>query len=733
MEAPSTMTVKTDTSGLAAVSQADVRFLADAREAVFVMARSLGVLDASRRLAQNVPGAADAAALDLLCGAVGLMPEFLRANVMALRAHDCPCIVQLTNGRWLAVAEVGAQGLAVCLDGQGRRQLIAAGSLPEVKGTWRLRPQVQIEKAPASPFKSLSLWRSLMPSRDVFVPVVLATAAINVLALAIPLATMNILDRVIANAAFSTLYALAIGVGLAIAFDFLLRGLRSLLIDRASARGEVVFANALFARVLGAKSAARVQPVGIQANALREIEQVRDYVNSSAIAALGDLPFVVLFLAVIFLVAGKTVIVPLFAIPVVVVTMLVLQWRLRRVVEAGFADTANKNALAVEILAGIDTVKNACAETWATRQWERAVASQLRHGLLNRRLSNLAGNLVIAFQGLTTIALLVYGVHLVTAGEITPGALFAANMLAGRCMGPLGAFAALISRLQQNRMALQSVAELADMAQERDPARQLLHPAPFADRITFENASFAFVPDAPPAVAAINTIIRRGERVGIVGGIGSGKSTLVRLLTGFEMPQQGQVCFDGIPTHHIDPAHLRGQLGILPQTPTFFRASLRDNIVMGRGDLSDLAVMQALAKSGAQGWISRMPKGLDTVLGEGGSGLSSGQRQTLALARALVGNPAVVITDEPTSHLDQQTEAQVQKALRGLPQGTTLFLVTHSPLLLEAVDRLIVMEKGRVLLDGAKGDVLAQLRSVVEKRREGALPPGMVQASGGAA
>jgi ATP-binding cassette subfamily C protein LapB len=710
----------------------DQRFLSHARRAVLVTARSLGVVDAEQRLAQNTPPAADEASIDLLCGSVGFVAEPAQAKLVTLRGPDCPCIVQLADGRWLAIIEIAAPRLAVCLDEQDQRQLLTLVDLPEARKSWRLRPQVRIEEPTGALFNSVSLWRSLLPSRDVMFPVVLATVAINFLALAIPLATMNILDRVIANAAFSTLYALAIGVCLSIAFDFLLRGLRSLLIDRASARGEVVFANSLFSRVLGAKAAARVQPVGIQANALREIEQVREYVNASAIAALGDLPFVALFLTVIYIVAGRTVIVPLAAIPVIVVTMLILQWRLRRVVEAGFADTANKNALAIEVLAGVDTVKNACAERWATRQWERAVASQLRHGLLNRRLSNLAGNLVIAFQGLTTIALLVYGVHLVTAGDITPGALFAANMLAGRCLGPLGAFAALISRLQQNRMALQSVAELATMEQERDEDRKLLYPAPFSQRITFENVSFAFAKDAPPAVSAINLSLKKGERVGVIGGIGSGKSTLVRLLTAFEMPAQGQVCFDGVSTQHIDPSHLRGQFGILPQTPAFFRASLRDNVVMGREGLSDLAVMQALARSGAQTWVSRLPKGLDTLLGEGGSGLSSGQRQTLALARALVAVPAMIIMDEPTSHLDQQTEGTVQRTLRGLPPGTTLFLVTHSPALLEAVDRLIVMEKGRILLEGAKADVLAQLRGVVEKRRE-VSPAVPVQTAGGAA
>ncbi len=710
----------------------ETRFLTGVRPAIAVIARHLGVADADRRLAQNSPAAADQASMMLLCGVVGLVAEPVRVRLANLRTADCPCIVQMEDGSWISIVEVGAQQLVVCLDQQNRRQLLSLAGLSGTKGVWRLRPQVRIEEPVESPFKSVSLWRSLLPARDILLPVLLATIAINVLALAIPLATMNILDRVIANAAFSTLYALAIGVCLSIAFDFLLRGLRSLLIDRASARGEVVFSNSLFSRVLGAKAAARVQPVGVQANALREIEQVREYVNSSAIAALGDLPFVVLFLTVIYLVAGQTVIVPLAAIPLVVVAMLVLQWRLRRVVEAGFADTANKNALAIEVLAGVDTIKNACAERWATRQWERAVASQLRHGLINRRLTNLAGNLVIVFQGLTTIALLVYGVHLVTAGDITPGALFAANMLAGRCMGPLGAFAALISRLQQNRMALQSVAELAAMEQERDGARQLLHPPAFSSRITFEDVSFAYVKDAPPAVSAINLSIQRGERVGVIGGIGSGKSTLVRLLTAFEMPLQGQVSFDGIPTRHIDPSHLRGQIGILPQTPAFFRATLRDNIVLGRDDLPDLAVMQALARAGAQAWVSRLPKGLDTPLGEAGAGLSSGQRQTLAFARALVANPALIIVDEPTSHLDQQTEGLVQRTLRALPQGTTLVLVTHSPALLEAVDRLVVMEKGRVLLDGAKADVLGQLRSVVEKRRE-AVPAMTVQAAGGAA
>lgn len=697
--------------------QRDTRFHVSARHAVAAVAQSLGVADALRQVTQNVPAGADGL-VDIIAAAAGLAAEPARKKVSALRPTDCPAVVRFTDGTALALVEVAGPTMGACLDDTGKRLPVALATLPAVAAVWRLRPLVMAENPPQLDYQPKSVWRSLLPARDVIVPVICATAAINVLALAIPLASMNILDRVIANAAFGTLYAIATGVCLSILFDFLLRTLRSLAIDRASARGEVVFANALFGRVLGAAMRARVQPVGIQANTLREIEQVREYVNAGAIAALGDLPFVALFLVMTWLVAGNLVAVPLLAIPVVMGAMFVVQWRLRHIVEAGFEDTANKSALAVELLSGMDTLKTACAETWAARQWERAVASQLRHGLMNRRLSNLAGNIVILLQGVTTIALLVYGVHLVTRGEITPGALFAANMLAGRCMGPLATIAALLARLQQNRMALQSVATLANMAQERGDGRQLLHPAPVTGQISIETASFAYAADLPPALAGVSLNIRRGDRVGVIGGIGSGKSTLVRLLTAFDMPQQGQVSFDGIPTQHIDPAHLRRQLGILPQAPAFFRASIRENILLGREGLTDIAIMQALARAGAQGWVARMPKGLDTPLGEGGAGLSAGQRQTLALARALVTNPVVVIMDEPTSNLDQQTEGQVQRTLRGLPQGTTLILVTHSPGLLECVDRLVVMEKGRLLLEGPKADVLAQLRAVVEKRRE---------------
>jgi ATP-binding cassette subfamily C protein LapB len=656
-------------------------------------------------------------AVDVIAAAHGLAAEAFRKRLTSLRANHCPCLMELADGKWLCIAEMGAQGLAVCIDQAGLRQFIALAGLPAARGSWCLRPLVEAEAPAAQPFHLRSLWRSLLPSRRVILPVVLATIAINFLALAIPLATMNILDRVISNAAFSTLYAIAIGVCISIAFDFVLRGLRSLLIDRASARDEVVFSNALFARVLGAKSSARVLPVGIQANTMREIEQVRDYVNSTAIAALGDLPFLILFLAVIWLVAGDVVAVPLLAIPVVIITMLLLQWRLRRVVQASFNDSASKNALAVEVLSGIDTIKNAAAEEWALRQWERSVASQLRHSLMNRRLANLAGNLVTVFQGLTTIALLVYGVHLVTKGEITPGALFAANMLAGRCMGPLGVFAALLSRLQQNRMAISSVRELVGMEQERGEGRQLLCPPPLSNRITLEGVSFAFGKDAPAALSSVSLAITKGERVGVIGAIGSGKSTLGRLLTAHELPQQGQVFFDGISTQHIDPVHLRSSMGILPQSPAFFRANLRDNVLLGRKNISDIDVMQALTRAGAQGWVARQAKGLDTMLGEGGQGLSLGQRQTVALARALVGQPQLIVMDEPTSHLDQQTEIQIQRMLRAMPGGTTLILVTHSPLMLEAVDRLIVVEKGKILLDGQKADVMARLRNVVEQRK----------------
>lgn len=562
------------------------------------------------------------------------------------------------------------------------------------------------------------LWRWFLPERAVILPIVLATIAINVLALAIPLATMNIFDRVISNSAFGTLWALAIGVFLASAFDFLLRNLRSSVIDQSSAKSDIKLTKNVFQRILGAKSSARFMPVGVQANALRELEGIREYFSSLTITVLGDLPFVCLFLLVISMVSGQLVFVPLLAMPVIFLVVLLGQVRLRKQAESAFQDSAHKNSVAVDVSSGIETIKLVGAENWAAKRWENAAGSQLRHSLVLRFWTATCVHMVSFLQGVTTAALLVYGVYLVSAGDLTPGALFAANLLTSRCLGPIASLATILTRMHQMKMALGSVKQLVEMEQESEADTNKLAPTPITQAIRFEDVSFSYDPEAAPVLKGINLSIEPGERVGIIGAIGSGKSTLLKLLVDLYQPTTGQILWNNIPTHHYDGMLLRKQIGSVFQNPTFFRGTIKDNILLGCPEASQDVLLRALQVSGSYGWIKSQPLGLDTQIGELGAGLSNGQRQTLAIARAFLNNPSCYLFDEPTSDLDSNTESAFVQNLKRLDASKTVILVTHRPLLLEAVNRLMVIERGRVILDGPKADVLQQLRSVVDEQKQ---------------
>ncbi len=675
--------------------------------------------DVLREQLPHLGNDASLSTVSLVACAAGLSATARKLKPGKLCSSDCPFITRDNDGRWHTITDVSQPGLAteatadgsvqpLMLDGLAKKGRLAGWSLRALDGPERSRRDGRSAHADTP---EISFW----PARSVLLPVIAATLVINILALAIPLATMNIFDRVISNAAYETLWVLAAGVVISLVFDFLLRSLRASVLDRSSARSDVLCVNGVFGRILGAKVKAGRAGVGMQVNSLREFETVRDYFNASAIAALGDLPFVALFLLVIWLVAGWLVVVPLVAVPVFLITAILIQLRLRHVVEGSFNDTAQKSSLATEILSSIESVKLARGERWAAKCYERAVASQLRHSLAIRFWTNASLHIITLFQGMVTITILVVGVYLVTDGTITPGALFATNLLAARCLGPLVGVSALIARFTQIRMAKRAVSDLAAMENERPADRLLIKPGKLERGISFDHVSFAYNEEAPEVLRDVTLTIRTGERVAIIGGNGSGKTTMLHLISALRHPTRGRVLIDDLASSDVEPVAWRSQLGVAPQSPAFMSGTVRDAVTMGRS-FDDDAILKAITVSGALGWLSQTGLGIDTPLGEHGQGFSGGQLQTLAVARALVGDPPVIVLDEPTSHLDGRSEAAFASHLRALPAHTTIVLVTHRPAMIEAAQRLIVMEAGKVLLDGPRDDVLAQLRGVVDQR-----------------
>jgi len=553
-------------------------------------------------------------------------------------------------------------------------------------------------------------------SRRIYAEAIAATLAVNLLALAMPLFSMNVYDRVLPNAAEATLWALAIGVMIAIAFDFLIRCLRAQFVDAASRKADVKLSAHIYARLLGARLSPLQSSTGVRANTLREFETLREFFNSATLTAFGDLPFMLLFLGVIWMVAGPLALVVAAAIPFILLAGFLTQRALHALILASFQETAQKTAVAVETLVGMETIKAAGAESWAARKWEAAVAEHVRTGLRIRHVSNLGQHFVHAMQTLVQVVVVIVGFYLVSAGQITMGALIAATILSGRALAPLAQAAMLLARFNQARIAYQTLNEIVAAPQERSPEGSYLSKTDFKGDINFEKTSYAYSEDAEPALSGFEAAISAGEHVAILGGIGSGKTTALKLLHGLYRPKSGRVLIDGVCVDQIEPALLRANSGLLLQGAELFHGTIRENITMGMPNVPDQAVLKSAHTAGALDWVVRLPHGFDTLIRERGAGLSGGQRQSVALARALLNEPRILLLDEPTSDMDGRTEQLVIERLRKEMTGRTLILVTHRPALLELVDRIIVLELGRKLEDGPKATVLKRLKDIARKR-----------------
>jgi ATP-binding cassette, subfamily C, bacterial LapB len=663
------------------------------------------------------------------CHRAGLVGETVQAEVALIADAVFPVLVLLADGgvdiAWSAQRHADGSIATLEMSEPGRstaRAMIPAGDagLASAGRIVLLKPKsrrdADVAAIPAAHRHDwfLDVFRS---SRRIYAEAIAATLAINLLALAMPLFTMNVYDRVLPNAAVDTLWALSIGVVLATLFDLALKSLRGLFVDTASRRSDVVLANYIYGRLLGARLPNRQVSAGVRANTLREFESLRDFFNSATLTAFGDLPFLVLFLIVMAMVAGPLALIAVVSIPLIIAVGWLTQRRLERLTQAAFKETAQKNAVVVETLVGLETIKATGAESAAASRWEQAVAEHIRTGFDIRQQSNVSMHLVQACQSLIQVAMIVVGFYLVAAGQISTGALIAATMLAGRALGPVGTVAMLLTRLHQARIAYTSISEIVHAPQERADNIVFVSKPAFDGAIAFEGVSFVYEQDAAPALRDVSFEIRPGERVGFIGGIGSGKTTLLKLIPALHLPGQGRVLVDGIGAAQIDPAVLRANAALMLQGGELFQGTIRSNITLADPGASDMAVMRAAHIAGAMDWIARLPKGLDTPVRERGGGLSGGQRQGIALARVLLKAPRILLLDEPTSDMDGRTEQAVIQRIDQAFKGHTMLLVTHRPALLDLVERLIVLDQGVKLLDGPKAEVLGKLKALTDERR----------------
>jgi ATP-binding cassette subfamily C protein LapB len=561
---------------------------------------------------------------------------------------------------------------------------------------------------PPAPRLAVWLTQPLRENRKTYIEAGLAAVMISCFSLLTSVFTMTVYDRVVPNNAFSSLAVLTLGLGIVIGFDFVLKSLRAYFVDIAGARIDHTVGETLFQRLLAMRLELKRTSTGTLTGLIREIESLREFFTSATLTAVVDVPFIILTLVVIGLIGHSLVLVPIVMIPLVILVGAVTQPALERLSAKTMSEGFQKQSVLVETIGGLEMVKTAGAGPFLRQRWLEAVHRHASLGLQQRLVGSIAINFASAAQLIVYAGVVVMGVFKVADHSLTTGGLVACSMLASRAVAPLGQIANLLSRLTSTQTAYRQINAFMAIPIE-GPAREGLKMGALKGAIAFREVNFAYPGAAEPALKAVNFAIAPGERVAIVGPVGSGKSTITRLILGLYPASQGVVTIDGTDLRQMDPASLRRSIGAAGQDNVLLTGSIRENICLGRDGIDDEEMLRVAQVSGTSGFMARTVNGYDLVLADRGEGLSGGQRQSIAIARALAGRPPIVLLDEPSSSIDSDTEARLIQGLIQELQGRTLVVVTHRPAMLALAERVIVMAEGRVVMDGPREAILAKI------------------------
>jgi len=539
-------------------------------------------------------------------------------------------------------------------------------------------------------------------NRALYLQVALAATLVNLFGLATSLFSMTVYNRIVPNNAVDSLVALTIGIAIVVVFDLVLRTLRGYFIDIAGSRIDRTVGAAIFDRMLGMKLGDRPGSSGAFAGLLREFEALRDFFASATITALVDVPFILLSALVIWALGGWLVAVPLIIVPLVILAGLVTQPALDRLAVKGLAQGMGKQGVLVEAIGALETVKSSGAGPLLARRWARAVDGHAASSLKQRLVAATSINLAASAQQVAYIATVVMGVAMIAHQALSMGALIACSILVGRCVAPLGQIAALLTRLSHTRSAYRQIDRL--MQADGEIGGNYLRRPRLDGAIEFRNVTFSYPGGNARALDDVSFRIEPGERVAVIGRVGSGKSTVARLILGLYQAQSGSVLIDHADVRQLHPDDLRANVGAVLQDVLLLTGSVAENIGLGEAD--DAAVLRAAKLSGTHDFIGQLANGYDLQLFDRGEGLSGGQRQSIALARALAVPRPILLLDEPTSAMDIQSENALIARLETELAGRTVVLVTHRQSMLRLVDRVIILDRGKVIAAGPRDDVL---------------------------
>lgn len=649
----------------------------------------------------------------------GLSTNVFKKHLQTLPDFMFPCIL-LLNDRSACVVHkrIGDKYEIFSADAGSDNFLIDAKKLEE-NYTGRaisLQPVPVMdpgEREVTKPHRGHWFWGAIKGLIPDYSQVVLASFLVNSLAIAAPLFMLNVYDRVLPNSAFATLWVLAIGMGLVLCFEFTFRVLRGAIIDGAGRRADVKLASRIFDHVMRIRLNEKPAASGAFANRLREFETVREFFSSASLLAIVDVLFIALFLIVIQMVGGPMVIIPAVAVVVVILVGVAVQPLMMKTVHSVQEEAAQKHSLLIESITGLETIKSLNAEGNLLKQWEGIVDTTARSTEKMRFFSMNVINFTMIVQQTVSVAIVVYGVYLFDQGNVSMGAIIATVLLAARAVGPLGLVASTLARFQQSVVALKNLNLIMETGYENDNANlQISRPITKGD-IEFRDVSFTYPETQAPALQNVTFHIKPGDKVGIIGKVGAGKSTLAQLIASLYEPESGSIMIDGMNVSQLHTADVRNAMGIILQDVVLFRGTARENIAFGRPGASDEEILKAAKISGAADFINAHPMGFGMPVGERGQFLSGGQRQFIALARALLNDPPILLLDEPTCAMDNASEALFMKRLSEAAKEKTVILSTHRQSLLNIVDKLMLMDNGRMVAFGPKQDVLNYIRNVV--------------------
>lgn len=650
----------------------------------------------------------------------GISARLQRRDLNSLTKLSLPCVLLLSRQRACVLTDIkrneGRATIILPEMGAGTRDVAFDELIAEYVGyALFARPEFQYDKRAqddriADP--KGWFWGTLLNSWKLYIEVGIAAIMVNCFAIASPLFTMNVYDRVVPNFAEATLWVLAIGISIVYGFDFMLKLIRGYLVDVAGKTADTKIAARLFQQVMGMKMANRPPSAGGLANSMREFENLREFFTSSTVIALVDFPFIFLFLGVISIIGSPMlVLIPGTMVLIAIAVGFIVQVQMRKIVQETFREAQQKHAILIEAISGAETIKATASEGRMQRSWETFVSKTAASSMKATRWSQFALNLSGFFTQFVTVAVVFVGVYEINDKNMSVGALIACTILAGRAMAPLSQIAGIATRFNQARESLNALDKMMQTPVERPEGRTFVHRPEFSGTLEFKNVKFAYPEAKTTALSDVSFKIDAGEKVGIIGRIGSGKSTIERLLLGLYDPDEGSVLVDGTDVRQIDPADLRRSIGVVPQDVYLFFGTVKENIALGAPYADDSAILRAARISGVDEFISKHPLGLDLPVGERGLSLSGGQRQAIAVARALLLDPPILLLDEPTSAMDNTTEGRFKARLGTVLTNKTLILVTHRGSLLTLVDRLIVMDGGRIVADGPKEIVMEALAS----------------------